>query len=173
MLQQPKAAPAPAASEPVETEEAQASTETSGDSVTAEATSSDASSSELPPSTQTSTQSTPPPSPAQTELASSHFTLPPFAQPHIFIPAYLQPSFLTCSCVYVRHPTARPRYSEIPSPFDAGGELMSLGWEWYTKMAPRMRGRAQGRWMSPQRTGGEGIKALAAKKLKSKGYGLA
>jgi hypothetical protein len=111
--------------------------------------------------------------PAEPEIASSHFTLPPFAQPHIFVPAYLLPSFTTCSCVYVRHPTARPRYSEIPSPFDAGGELMSLGWEWFTKMAPRMRGRAQGRWMSPQRTGGEGIKALAAKKAKSKGYGMA
>jgi hypothetical protein len=49
---------------------------------------------------------------------------------------------------------------------------MSLGWEWFTKMAPRMRGRAQGRWMSPQREGGEGIKALAGKKAKGKGYGL-
>jgi len=50
---------------------------------------------------------------------------------------------------------------------------MSLGWEWFTKMAPRMRGRAQGRWMSPQREGGEGIKSLAGKKAKGKGYGLA
>jgi hypothetical protein len=169
MLQAPKAAPAPseepAASEvqAEESTEAEETSEASEDSTSA-----------------VSTESAPTPTPktlktaipVQPEIASSHFTLPPFAQPHIFIPAYLLPSFTTCSCVYVRHPTARPRYSEIPSPFDAGGELMSLGWEWFTKMAPRMRGRAQGRWMSPQREGGEGIKSLAAKKAKAKGYGM-
>jgi hypothetical protein len=82
--------------------------------------------------------------------ATSHFTLPPYAAPHIFVPAYLLPSYLTCSAVYVRHPTARPGYSEIPSPFDAGGELMSLGWEWFSKNAPRMRGRRE-RWLGPER----------------------
>jgi len=169
MLQAQKAAPAPTeepaaeaqAEETVELEES--TSETSEDATT---------------TTETEPAPTPTPKtlktaiPAQPEIASSHFTLPPFAQPHIFIPAYLLPSFTTCSCVYVRHPTARPRYSEIPSPFDAGGELMSLGWEWFTKMAPRMRGRAQGRWMSPQREGGEGIKSLAAKKAKAKGFGM-
>lgn len=167
MLQAPKAAPAPVEEPAAETEaevtEDAPAEETETTSETSEAT---------------TTESTPTPKPVQTaipvqaEPASSHFNLPPFAQPHIFIPAYLLPSFTTCSCVYVRHPTARPRYSEIPSPFDAGGELMSLGWEWFTKMAPRMRGRAQGRWMSPQREGGEGIKSLAGKKAKGKGYGL-
>src|SRR5277367_193436 len=36
------------------------------------------------------------------------FNLPPFSAPFIFIPAYIEPSFSTCSAIYVRHPTARP-----------------------------------------------------------------
>lgn len=78
------------------------------------------------------------------------FTLPDYASPHIFVPAYLLPSYLTCSVVYVRHPTARPYYSEIPSPFDAGGELMSLAWEWWNKKMPKMAGRSR-QWYNPQR----------------------
>ncbi len=75
----------------------------------------------------TSTESTP----TTTPTPSAFFTLPPFAAPHIFIPAYLEVSFKTCTAVYVRHPTARVGYSEIPSPWDADGEVMSLGWEWF------------------------------------------
>jgi hypothetical protein len=63
----------------------------------------------------------------------AYFTLPAYAAPHLFIPAYLEPNFKTCSAVYVRHPTARPGYSEIPSPYDADGEIMSLAWEWFKK----------------------------------------
>jgi hypothetical protein len=63
----------------------------------------------------------------------AYFTLPPYAAPHLFIPAYLEPNFKTCACVYVRHPTARPGYSEVPSPYDADGEVMSLAWEWFKK----------------------------------------
>jgi hypothetical protein len=108
----------------------------------AETTSSPSSSSPSTPSTP-SASSTP-------SKSDTHFNLPPYAAPHIFVPAYLLPSYLTCSAVYVRHPTARPGYSEIPSPYDAGGELMSLGWEWFQKKAPRMRGRVK-RWMDPER----------------------
>jgi len=71
------------------------------------------------------------------------FTLPEFAAPFIFIPAYIEPSFVTCSAVYVRHPTARPGYSEIPTPYDADGEVVRLAWEWYAKRRPRMRSRSQ------------------------------
>lgn len=85
------------------------------------------------------------------KVRKTYFNLPPYAQPHIFIPAYLLPSFLTCSAVYVRHPTARPGYSEIPSPYDADGEVMSLGWEFFKRVAPRMRGRRE-RWMDPERS---------------------
>ena len=116
-------------------------------------------------SAETSTRASDIPSPPQPETRpkrsttdesnapapTSHFTLPPFASPHIFVPAYLLPSYLTCSAVYVRHPTARAGYSEIPSPYDAGGQLMSLGWEWFKRKAPRMRSKTE-RWMNPQRT---------------------
>ncbi len=67
------------------------------------------------------------------------FNLPPFAAPWLFIPAYIEVSFATCSAIYVRHPTARPNYSEIPSPYDADGDLMRLAWEWYVKRRPRIR----------------------------------
>ncbi|WVQ71900.1 hypothetical protein IAR50_001442 [Cryptococcus sp. DSM 104548] len=89
-----------------------------------------------------------PPSQTASTSASSYFKLPEFAQPHIFVPAYLLPSYLTCSAVYVRHPTARANYSEIPSPYDAGGELMSLGWEYFKRAAPRMRNKTN-KWVNP------------------------
>lgn len=179
MLQQPKASSAPATTEAeaspeneetVDADAVRGDAESSTEASTSDASADAAASTETPTPAAPSTST---PAPTVDTSPKSHFNLPPFAQPNIFIPAYLLPSFLTCSCVYVRHPTARPGYSEIPSPFDAGGELMSLGWEWYSKMAPRMRGRSQGRWMSPQRIGGEGIKALAAKQVsKGRGYGL-
>ena len=71
------------------------------------------------------------------------FNLPPYAAPFIFIPPYIEPSFSTCSAVFVRRPTARYQYSEIPSPYDADGELMRLSWEWYNKVRPRMRSKSQ------------------------------
>ncbi|WWC69205.1 mitochondrial 37S ribosomal protein uS4m [Kwoniella pini CBS 10737] len=84
----------------------------------------------------------------ESSSATSHFHLPSYAQPHIFVPAYILPSYLSCSAVYVRHPTARPGYSEIPSPYDAGGELMSLGWEYFKRSMPRMR-RKTDKWPNP------------------------
>ena len=71
------------------------------------------------------------------------FNLPAYASPFIFIPAYLEVSFQTCSVVYVRHPTARPGYSEIPTPYDADGEVVRLAWEWYSKVRPRNRSKRQ------------------------------
>lgn len=71
------------------------------------------------------------------------FVLPDYAAPFIFIPAYIEPSFATCSAVYVRHPTARPGYSEIPTPYDADGEVIRLAWEWYARRRSRMRSRSQ------------------------------
>jgi len=77
--------------------------------------------------------------------ASGHtpFHLPDFATPFIFVPAYLEVSFPTCSTIYLRHPTARPGYSEIPTPYDADGEVVRLAWEWYAKVRPRMRSKRQ------------------------------
>jgi len=80
------------------------------------------------------------------------FVLPPYASPFIFIPAYIEPSFATCSAVYVRHPTARPGYSEIPTPYDADGEVVRLAWEWYAKQRPRTRSRSQLARMPNNRT---------------------
>ncbi|WVO14087.1 hypothetical protein L204_101715 [Cryptococcus depauperatus] len=86
--------------------------------------------------------------PSQSPSSKSYFELPPYASPHIFVPSYILPSYLTCSAVYVRHPTARPGYSEIPSPYDAGGELMSLGWEYFRRAMPRMRNQTK-KWPNP------------------------
>ncbi|KAF9787989.1 hypothetical protein BJ322DRAFT_1046351 [Thelephora terrestris] len=71
------------------------------------------------------------------------FHIPDYAAPFIFIPAYLEVSFQTCSAVYLRHPTARPGYSEVPTPYDADGEVVRLAWEWYAKVRPRMRSKRQ------------------------------
>ncbi|KAF8154711.1 hypothetical protein B0H34DRAFT_790085 [Crassisporium funariophilum] len=71
------------------------------------------------------------------------FFLPTYAAPWLFIPAYIEPSFSTCSAVYVRHPTARPGYSEIPTPYDADGTLIRYAWEWYVQRRSRMRSKAQ------------------------------
>ncbi|CAD6967536.1 unnamed protein product [Tilletia controversa] len=89
------------------------------------------------------------------------FTLPAFAAPFLFIPSYLEPSFTTCSAIYLRHPTIVPsssssssnsRYagssassspeflSEIPSPYPASGDIFSMAWEHYARTAPRVRG---------------------------------
>jgi ribosomal protein S4 len=56
------------------------------------------------------------------------FELPDFASPFLFIPPYIEPSFTTCSAIYLRHPTARPGISEIPTPYEADGEVMKLAW---------------------------------------------
>jgi hypothetical protein len=71
------------------------------------------------------------------------FYLPPYASPWLFIPAYIEVSFSTCSAIYVRHPTARPGYSEIPTPYDADGALVRYAWEWYVQRRPRMRSKRQ------------------------------
>lgn len=89
---------------------------------------------------------------AAEEDKGTYFYLPEYASPHIFVPAYILPSYLTCSAVYVRHPTARPGYSEIPTPYDADGPLQSLSWEWFQQVAPRMKPKRRARLMNPQRT---------------------
>ncbi|TFK96494.1 alpha-L RNA-binding motif-containing protein [Pterulicium gracile] len=71
------------------------------------------------------------------------FSLPSYAAPWLFVPAYIEPHFKTCSAVYVRHPTARPGYSEIPTPYNADGDVVRFAWEWYTKNRPRLRSKSQ------------------------------
>ncbi|KAJ7705369.1 alpha-L RNA-binding motif-containing protein [Mycena rosella] len=71
------------------------------------------------------------------------FNLPFWASPWLFVPAYLEVSYATCAAVYVRHPTARPQYSEIPTPYDADGEVLRHAWEWYMRHRPRVRTESQ------------------------------
>jgi len=80
------------------------------------------------------------------------FNLPAYASPWLFIPAYIEVSFATCSAIYVRHPTARPGYSEIPTPYDADGEVIRLTWEWYSRVRPRIRSKSQLARMPDNRT---------------------
>ena len=75
--------------------------------------------------------------------ALTHFKLPAYASPWIFVPAYIEPQYSVCSAIYLRHPTARPGYSEIPTPWDADGEVVRFAWEWYARRRPRIRSRSQ------------------------------
>ncbi|KAN0082647.1 hypothetical protein V8E55_008442 [Tylopilus felleus] len=86
-------------------------------------------------------------SPAKAQVTPpKHLTvlrhLPSYVSLFVF-PAYTEVSFQTCSAVYVRHPIARPGYSEIPTPYDADGEIVRLDWEWYAKHRPRTRSKSQ------------------------------
>jgi len=56
---------------------------------------------------------------------------------HGSYPCLHRASFATCSAVYVRHPTARPSFSEIPTPYDTDGTLVRYAWEWYVQRRPR------------------------------------
>jgi hypothetical protein len=87
------------------------------------------------------------------------FNLPDYASPFLFIPAYIEVAFQTCSAIYVRHPTARPGYSEIPTPYDADGEIVRLAWEWYVRVRPRMRSKKQLSRMPENRKSAEEISA--------------
>lgn len=79
----------------------------------------------------------------QSKPGLTPFNLPEYASPFLFVPAYLEPSYLTCSVIYVRHPTARPGYSEVPTPYDADGEIVRFAWEWYAKRRPKIRSKSQ------------------------------
>lgn len=110
------------------------------------------------------------------------FNLPPFATPFLFIPPYLEVSFVTCSAIYMRHPTITPAKStpsrpgrfdsagsasiiayktDIPSPYPAGGDLFPLAWEHYTKTAPRTRSDMR-RLRLQAKMGREGMKTARA-----------
>src|SRR5258707_10195318 len=89
--------------------------------------------------------------PSSKSITSSedNFKFPDYAAPFLFLPAYIESNPSTCSAVYIRHPTARPGYSEIPTPYDADGEVMRFAWEWYSKVRPRAhRGRVS-KWTNP------------------------
>ncbi|KAI5481740.1 hypothetical protein MNV49_000017 [Pseudohyphozyma bogoriensis] len=87
------------------------------------------------PSSDVDASSTAPaPIPAPPKLSALPFKLPDYASPFIFIPPYIEPSFSTCSFIYLRDPTAAPGRSEVPSPYEADGEVMKLAWEYYAAL---------------------------------------
>ncbi|KAK4054521.1 hypothetical protein OIV83_001015 [Microbotryomycetes sp. JL201] len=65
------------------------------------------------------------------------FELPEYASPFLFVPAYLEVSWTTCSAVYLRDPSPGPGMSEVPSPYEADGEVMRLAWEYYVSLGRR------------------------------------
>ena len=112
----------------------------------------DSAESPLEPHTISESKTIPKPKAKSNKAPLTPFYLPPYASPWLFIPAYIEPSFATCSVVYVRHPTARPGYSEIPTPYDADGTLIRYAWEWYMQRRPRMRSKSQLSRMPEDRT---------------------
>jgi hypothetical protein len=81
------------------------------------------------------------------------FYLPQYTSPWLFIPTYIEPNFSTCSAIYVRHPTPRPGYSEIPTPYDADSEVVRFAREWYVKRRLRVRSKTQLARMPEMRAG--------------------
>ena len=116
----------------------------SGEDMPADAESPAASDAEASSDTPSKPKAEPSPPPKVLKKSGlTPFHLPPYASPFIFIPAYIEASFATCSAIYLRHPTARPGYSEIPTPWDADGEIVRAAWEFYARRRPRMRSKSQ------------------------------
>jgi hypothetical protein len=55
----------------------------------------------------------------------------PYMSAFAFIPRYLEVNHNICSAVYLRHPVARPRLAEVPSPFPV--EVQQLAFNWYLR----------------------------------------
>ncbi|KAF8342663.1 alpha-L RNA-binding motif-containing protein [Cantharellus anzutake] len=92
---------------------------------------------------------------ASSQSLADSFKFPDYSAPFLFLPAYIESNPLTCSAVYLRHPTARPGYSEIPTPYDADGDVMRFAWEWYSKVRPRTHRGKFSKWKNPS---GENVK---------------
>ncbi|KAF9004588.1 hypothetical protein BDQ17DRAFT_1354294 [Cyathus striatus] len=67
------------------------------------------------------------------EKGLTPFALPAYASPWIYIPPYIEPSF-------------------IGSPYSADGPVMRFAWEWYVQRRPRMRSKKQLARMPTDRT---------------------
>ncbi|ESZ90279.1 hypothetical protein SBOR_9329 [Sclerotinia borealis F-4128] len=55
----------------------------------------------------------------------------PYMSAFAFIPRYLEVNQKICSAVYLRHPVARPGFSEVPSPFPM--DVLQLAHNWYLR----------------------------------------
>ncbi|KXN70632.1 alpha-L RNA-binding motif-containing protein [Conidiobolus coronatus NRRL 28638] len=58
-----------------------------------------------------------------------NFSPKPYSQPFMFLPDYLEVDYKTCSVVFLRQPTSRPRVTEVPSPFNPN--VHKLAYEYY------------------------------------------
>lgn len=54
-----------------------------------------------------------------------------FMSAFAFVPRYLEVNQNICAAVYLRHPVARPGYSEVPSPFSEG--INTAAFTWYLR----------------------------------------
>lgn len=54
-----------------------------------------------------------------------------FMNAFAFIPRYLEVNHKICAAVYLRHPVARPGFSEVPSPF--GESIQTPAFAWYLR----------------------------------------
>ncbi|EED15039.1 30S ribosomal subunit S4, putative [Talaromyces stipitatus ATCC 10500] len=54
-----------------------------------------------------------------------------FMNAFAFIPRYLEVNHKICAAVYLRHPVARPGFSEVPSPF--GENIQTPAFAWYLR----------------------------------------
>lgn len=54
-----------------------------------------------------------------------------FMNAFAFVPRYLEVNHRICAAVYLRHPVARPGYSEVPSPF--GENIQTPAFAWYLR----------------------------------------
>ncbi|KAI8622653.1 hypothetical protein BC830DRAFT_1249602 [Chytriomyces sp. MP71] len=70
-------------------------------------------------------------------LAAKHpnarrFHPQPYMAPWMFIPAYLEVCYNTCSTIFLRTPLPQPSEVEIPSPH--APDMHSLAYEWYSRI---------------------------------------
>ncbi|KAI8619452.1 hypothetical protein BC830DRAFT_1104373 [Chytriomyces sp. MP71] len=78
------------------------------------------------------------PKQSQTDiLAAKHpnakrFHPQPYMAPWMFIPAYLEVCYNTCSTIFLRTPLPQPNSVEIPSPH--APDMHSLAYEWYSRI---------------------------------------
>lgn len=56
----------------------------------------------------------------------------PWMAPWMFIPAYLEVNYPTCSTVFLRSPLPQPDIVEVPSPHPPS--VHQLGFEWYSNI---------------------------------------
>ncbi|KAJ3173131.1 mitochondrial 37S ribosomal protein nam9 [Geranomyces variabilis] len=76
--------------------------------------------------------------PATDSSSPSDFAAVPYQAPWMFLPAYLEVDYATCSTVFLRSPLPQPDQVEVPSPFPP--EWHQLAYEWYSGIVKKKEG---------------------------------